>query len=250
MVENDKHFALGVSFLEEKEFSLSENNQQGLEQMLGDGFFDELEFLSKPEEEKKVKKKKVSPYANALSYLHDLVCLLSIVVVVFLLCFRVVVVSGDSMRNTLVHGDYLLLAGEIFYQQPQRGDVIVASKADFDNGLPIVKRIIATEGMWVDIDFEAGVVYVGDSRDNLQPLDEPYARTPTTLYEGVEFPVRVPENCVFVLGDNRNDSKDSRSPEIGLIDCREILGKVIFIIIPGEDSETKQRDYSRIGALG
>ncbi len=246
-----KQYALEVHKLEEKDFSLSEKNQQGLEEMLGDGFFDDLEFLSKPEQEKKpkVKKKRVSPYANALSYLHDLVCLLSVVVVVFLLCFRVVVVSGDSMRDTLVDGDYLLLSGEIFYQQPAAGDVIVISKADYDNGLPLVKRIIATEGQWVDIDFRMGVVYVGDSLDSLQPLDEPYTRTPTNLFEGVEFPLQVPENCVFVLGDNRNDSKDSRNPQIGFVDQREILGKVIFLFYPGADPVSDEQDFGRIGVV-
>jgi signal peptidase I len=73
--------------------------------------------------------------------------------------------------------------------------------------------------------------------------------TPTNLYEGVNFPLIVEEGCVFVMGDNRNDSKDSRSPEIGQIDCREILGKALFLALPGVDAETRKRDFGRIGVL-
>ena len=119
-----------------------------------------------------------------LSYLHDLTCLLAGLILVFLLLFRVVVVSGTSMNSTLLDGDYLLLLSSTFYHDPQAGDIIVASKESFDDGKPIVKRVIATEGQWVDIDFEAGVVYVGDTMDTLEPLEEPYTLTPTTVSEG------------------------------------------------------------------
>jgi signal peptidase I len=194
------------------------------------------------------KKEEESPSKTALSYLHDMVYLLAGIIVIFLLCFRVVVVSGSSMYDTLVNGDYLLLLGNLFYSEPQQGDVIVASKQSFDNGKPIVKRVIATEGQWVDIDFEAGIVYVGDDQNNLQPLDEPYTYTPTNLFEGVTFPIQVQEGCIFVMGDNRNDSKDSRNPQIGQIDRREVLGKVIFLFLPG--SEGRQgKDFGRIGVV-
>ena len=120
----------------------------------------------------------------------------------------------------------------------------MVSKDNFKNGEPIIKRIIATEGQWVDIDFKAGVVYVDGTA-----LDEPYANTPTTLYEGIAFPLMVEEGCVFVLGDNRNESKDSRSPDIGLVDQREILGKAIFLFLPGVDPVAEKRNFTRIGAL-
>ena len=184
-----------------------------------------------------------------LMYLHDLVVLLSVVVIVFLLLFRVVVVSGTSMNTTLLDGDYLLLAGRIFYSEPRQGDIIVASKESFDNGAPIVKRVIATEGQWVDIDFDAGIVYVGASREDLRPLNEPYVFTPTNVPEGVAFPLQVQENCIFVMGDNRNDSKDSRNPEIGQISCQEVLGKVIFLFFPGDNKGKYQRDFTRIGVV-
>lgn len=186
---------------------------------------------------------------SALLYLHDLVFLLAAVVIVFLLLFRVVVVSGTSMNNTLLDGDYLLLVGDLFYRNPEQGDVIVASKDSFDNGAPIVKRVIATERQWVDIDFRTGSVYVGDTRDNMRIMDEPYTLTPTTLYEGIDFPLQVEDGCIFVMGDNRNDSKDSRNPQIGQIDCREILGKVVYLFVPGTNKGEVQRDFSRIGVV-
>ena len=179
-----------------------------------------------------------------LLYLHDFVTWLVVILLVFLLLFRVVVVSGPSMNNTLTHGDYLLLINNVFYKNPQQGDIIVAAKDSFKYGEPIIKRVIATEGQWVDIDFEAGVVYV-----NGTALEESYVNTPTNLYEGVDFPLQVDSGCVFVMGDNRNESKDSRSPEIGQIDKREILGRAIFLFLPGADSVTGELNFKRIGVL-
>ena len=184
-----------------------------------------------------------------LLYLRDLVKLLAVVVVVFVLLFRVVVVSGTSMNDTLLNGDYLLLLGDALYRNPKQGDIIVASKTSYDNGAPIVKRVIATEGQWVDIDFERGIVYVGDSLDNMIALEEPYTKTLTTRSEGVEFPLQVTEGHLFVLGDNRENSKDGRDPEIGLIDEREILGKVIFLFIPGTNYGSEPFDIGRIGVV-
>ena len=188
--------------------------------------------------------KKDSGKESVLLYLHDFVTWLVVILLVFLLLFRVVVVSGPSMNTTLLHGDYLLLINNVFYQEPSHGDIVVVSKDSFKDGEPIIKRVIATEGQWVDIDFDAGIVYV-----NGNALDEPYVNTPTNLYEGVEFPLLVEEGCIFVLGDNRNESKDSRSPEIGQIDKREILGKAIFLFIPGRDPVTEKMNFERIGAL-
>lgn len=176
-----------------------------------------------------------------LSYLHDLTFLIAGVLLVFSLLLRVVVVSGPSMDTTLTHGDWLLLLGNVFYQEPKHGDIIVASKDSYDNGTPIIKRVIALEGQTVDIDFQAGIVYV----DGVA-LDEPYTNTPTNLQEGIAFPLTVDEGCIFVMGDNRNVSKDSRSTEIGLIDRREILGKAILLVFPGDNNG---RDFGRIGVI-
>ena len=181
---------------------------------------------------------------SILEYLHDLVYLLGAILVVFLVFFRVVVVSGPSMQNTLVDGDYLLLIGKPFYTQPAPGDIIVAAKDSYENGTPIVKRIIATEGQLVDIDFETGVVTVDG-----EILEEPYIKNLTTLFEGTKFPLKVKQGCVFIMGDNRMNSKDSRDPLIGQIDTREILGRAIVLFLPGTNGGTISRDYSRIGVL-
>mgnify|MGYP002514866394 FL=1 len=162
----------------------------------------------------------------------------------FLLLFRVIVVSGDSMYSTLLDGDYLLLLGNVFYHEPEYGDIVVISKESFDHGTPIVKRVIATEGQTVDIDFENAVVYV----DGLA-LEEPYINSPTNFNEGNQFPLTVAENCIFVLGDNRGVSRDSRDPVIGQIDRREVLGKAIFLMIPGSSHGNLARDTGRIGVI-
>lgn len=181
---------------------------------------------------------------SVLAYFRDVVFLVTAVVLIFSFCFRVVVVSGPSMKDTLVDGDWLLLLGSTLYTQPEKGDIIVISKDSYDDGTPIIKRVIALEGQRVDIDFENGIVYVDDVA-----LDEPYTRTLTTTPEGVEFPVTVPEGCVFVLGDNRDNSRDSRYPGIGMIDKREILGKALFLFVPGNEKGAVTRDFSRIGGV-
>ena len=178
--------------------------------------------------------------------LHDTVALFAVVMVVFVLLFRIVVVSGSSMYSTLWHNDYLLVVSSVVCGDPEAGDIIVASKRSFNDGEPIIKRVIATEGQTVDIDFDAGVVYV----DGVA-LEEDYVYTPTTVSEGVVFPVTVAEGCVFAMGDNRERSRDSRYPDIGMIDEREILGKAVFLLVPGngDTSNEAPRDFSRIGVL-
>lgn len=195
-------------------------------------------------ENKKLAKseKKYTPQQNLMLYLHDLIFLLTIIIILFTLIFRIVVVSGPSMYDTLVDGDYLLLLSNSFYRTPRQGDIVVVSKKSYDGGTPIVKRVIATEGQKVDIDFDAGIVYV----DGVA-LDEPYTYTPTNLAEGISFPLTVDDGCIFVMGDNRNESKDSRDPEIGLVDIREVLGKAFFLFLPGSDKGTVNPDFSRIG---
>ena len=182
-------------------------------------------------------------------YLHDLVYLLAVIVVVFLLCFRVVVVYGTSMNNTLMDGDYVLLLDNALCGDFQYGDIVVASKESFESGEPIIKRVIAVEGQWVDIDFDAGVVSVGEDLDHMQSLDEPYTLTDTNLFEGTDFPLQVEKGCLFVMGDNRNKSKDSRNPQIGQIDEREVMGKVLFLFFPGTNEGENSRDFGRIGVV-
>ncbi|MGI5896157.1 MAG: signal peptidase I [Oscillospiraceae bacterium] len=143
---------------------------------------------------------------------------------IFVFVFRIVGVDGRSMDKTLADGDRLIITS-MFYT-PAAGDIVVVNQPN-EFGKPLIKRIIALEGQTVDIDFETGVVTVDG-----QVLDEPYISTPTTVYEGVDFPVTVPEGTVFVMGDNRQSSTDSRSEMVGFIDTRYILGKAIFRIFP------------------
>lgn len=181
---------------------------------------------------------------NIVLYLHDLVYLTLSIILIFLLCFRINVVSGDSMYATLRDGDYLLLLSNLFYHQPQQGDIVVISKEGYDNGKPIVKRVIATEGQTVDFDFENGTVYIDG-----EILDEPYINNATIEGRGMVFPLTVEENCIFVMGDNRHVSLDSRYAQIGLIDRREVLGKAIFLMLPGTNHDTQARDMGRIGVI-
>ena len=199
---------------------------------------------TKNQETSDTKGEKLTFTQSVLLYLHDIVYLLGIILLILMLVFRVVVVSGSSMLPTLVSGDRLLLLSTQLYHTPSYGDIIVASKDSFEDGEPIIKRVIAVEGQTVDIDFSTGTVYV----DGVA-LNEPYINNLTTLSEGVNFPLIVEDGCVFVLGDNRGRSQDSRSPQIGQIDKREILGKAFFLFLPGINAETKQRDFDRIGGL-
>ncbi len=149
-----------------------------------------------------------------------------IIVMIFNLGFRLVNVSGDSMLPTLHNGDRLVIT-QIGYQ-PQYGDIIV-SVQDSTVEEAIIKRVIAVEGQTVDIDMDAGVVLVDG-----KVLEEDYIAEPIlqTVPAQISFPVTVPQEQVFVLGDNRNNSLDSRSAEIGMIEERYILGKVLFRLFP------------------
>ena len=157
------------------------------------------------------------------------------VVIIFSLIFRIATISGPSMQNTLFTGDKVIISNLGY--TPKQGDIVVVSR-NVNNSVedtaesqePIIKRVIAVSGQTVDIDFERGVVSV----DGVE-LDEPYTKTPTNRKFDVQFPLYVPEGYIFVLGDNRNNSMDSRDGRIGeggLIDTRYVLGHAVFRIFP------------------
>ena len=141
---------------------------------------------------------------------------------------RITIVDGHSMENTLHHGD-IVLVRSIGYT-PKQGDIVVLNKttATHLGGVAIVKRVIAVGGQTVDIDYDAGTVAVDG-----QVLDEPYIHEamlcPT--YEN-QTHIEVPEGSIFVMGDNRNDSDDSRDNLLGTIDEDYVLGKAFFSIFP------------------
>ena len=204
------------------------------------------EEMKIPRRRKRKSEEEMSWQESLMVTLHDTVSMFAVTMIIFVLLFRVVVISGSSMYETLWHNDVVLVASNVISGAPAFGDIIVASKDSFNDGEPIIKRVIATEGQTVDIDFDAGIVYVDG-----QALEEDYTYTPTNISEGVAFPLEVPEGCIFVMGDNRNRSRDSRYPDIGFIDEREVLGKAFFVLVPGtgDGDNEAPRDFSRIGVL-
>ena len=150
------------------------------------------------------------------------------ILLIFTFFIRIAFVDGPSMNNTL--HDKETLAVSNFLYTPKQNDIVVFEAPDSGILGGIVKRVIATEGQTVDIDFDSWTVTV----DGVT-LDETYVNfeegLPMRQYD-VEFPVTVPEGCVFVMGDNRNHSNDSRGSEIGFVDTRFIFGRVLFRITP------------------
>ena len=142
------------------------------------------------------------------------------VLLIFTFALHTNTVVGRSMLPTLENGD-LLLVSRLFWT-PKDGDIVIISKSSFREE-PIVKRVIATGGETVDIDFEKHEVFV-----NGEKLDEPYINEPTGRELGMTFPQTVPEGYVFVMGDNRNESDDSRDPALGMVDEGYLQGKVVF----------------------
>lgn len=161
---------------------------------------------------------------DALEWFDAAVLALALMALVYTFGVRMVRVDGTSMVPTLLDGERLLISS--WKYEPSAGDIVVVDSYT-SYGKPLVKRVIALGGDTVDIDFAAGVVYV-----NGQALDEPYTAAPTYLKESQDFPITVPEGCLFVMGDNRNSSKDSRSTEIGCVDVRDVLGRALVRVLP------------------
>ena len=177
-------------------------------------------------------------------WVQSLVGSVLVVVAIFTFVIRMMGVDGHSMLNTLQHGDRLLVVNSMLYHDYKYGDIVILRKNGVFDDDPIVKRVIAVEGQTVDIDFTEGIVYVDGAA-----LEEPYIREPTYTAEGTEFPLTVPEGSVFVMGDNRNGSSDSRDYRLGTVDTRYVIGKAAFLIFPGPDYETEKRDFKRIGVI-
>ena len=158
-------------------------------------------------------------------WIQCLLVALIICVLIFMFCVRVIDVIGASMNPTLFNGEKMLVSG-LFYK-PEVGDVVVFKKDEYDPNKLLVKRVIAVEGQEINMDFENGIVYI----DGVA-IAEDYIIEPT--YNKLDFigPKTVPEGCVFVMGDNRNASIDSRKSEIGMLDNRLILGRAYCVVYP------------------
>lgn len=156
------------------------------------------------------------------------------IVLIFSFAGRLVGVSGSSMVPTLSNKDWLVTATAV--KDYEYKDIVIIVQPGALNE-PLVKRVIATEGQWVDVDYVSGVVSVGDTPDAMAELDEPYIAEPATLrdfYDEHVYPVQVPEGHLFVMGDNRNHSTDSRSSLVGFINEQYVLGKAVFRLFSGE----------------
>ena len=183
------------------------------------------------DEEEQDKKKKDNSAEDMLDWLEMLITVFFAVVLVFTFIFRIAIVDGESMVPTLEDKDKLVVS-HLFYE-PEDGDVVIVNSKGL--GKVIVKRVIATENQTVDVDYSEGKFYVDG-----QLLDEPYINEPTITDFGFhDYPVTVPAGHVFVMGDNRNHSTDSRAESVGFVDKSDIMGKAVFRIWP----------FNKLGAL-
>ncbi len=184
------------------------------------------------------KKNKTSLLSEIFDYFELFIISACCVLLLFSFVTRICRVSGDSMLNTL-HDTEMLIVSDILYT-PERGDVIVFHQTGDQPGdlnEPVVKRVIATEREWIDIEVNGNslkVTIYDQNKENPQILEEPYANyfKGTGNYKYSNFPVQVPEGCIFVMGDNRGNSLDSRSQQIGFVDVRRVLGKVVCRVLP------------------
>ena len=215
------------------------------------------------EESKRRKKKKESPFepkgvsGTVYVLLHDVACILAAITFLFVFAARLVGVSGSSMYPTLVggeenrsNGDYLVLQSNFLCSGYENGDIVVACLPQFQNGKPIVKRVIATGGQTVS--FENGEdgflhVFVDGECQSEEHINEPMH----DFGNGRNgYTVTVPENCYFLMGDNRNHSWDSRFDDVGMVDGRYIVGKALLLAFPGQDVwQENARDWGRIGSI-
>ena len=149
------------------------------------------------------------------------------------------------MQDTLYTGDELLVLNAMFCDF-KAGDVVVINDYNAEEPLneTLVKRIVAVGGQTVDVDFYNGVVYVDG-----QVIDEPYIKEPTWSSEGTEFPLTLEDDEVFVMGDNRNHSSDSRDNRLGPIKKGYLQGKALLLLVPGKTPDTEKADWSRFGLL-
>ena len=159
-----------------------------------------------------------------IEWVESFVFAIFVVILILTFIVRVVQVQGPSMENTLVDGDRLLLTH--FNYTPERGDIVVLNSTGLNE--TIIKRVIAVEGDTISIDFSTGTVTL-----NGEVLKEDYIREATLLREGRDIEnLTIGEGQVFVMGDNRNHSTDSRSASVGVVDNDDILGKAIFRVYP------------------
>ena len=176
--------------------------------------------------EKKIERKNTL-WQEMFELLESFAVAIVLVILAFTLLFRIFVVKGPSMKSTLIDEDRIVATNLL--GEPENGDVIVFS-GKYNNGEVLVKRVIGTAGDVVDINADGKVCV------NNEVIDEPYLDehqiTYRHPYSPTEMPYTVQEGELFVMGDNRLESLDSRSTEIGVAETRRLLGKVVFRLFP------------------
>ena len=165
-----------------------------------------------------------SPWEIVYEWMDSFVFSIILILIVFVFGFRVVGVDGESMMPTLNDKDWL--AVQAINNTIERGDIVVITQPNITNE-PLIKRVIAVGGDTLDINFMTGEVKV-----NGEVIDEPYIMAPTHNQGDFNKPIRIPEGYLFVMGDNRNSSLDSRFSSIGVIDERYVLGVANIRLFP------------------
>lgn len=193
--------------------------------------------MAQTQEEKLEKEQKPRGrfFSETFNWIETLMGVLVVFVVVFTFFVRLIGVQGSSMVPTLDDHN-IMLVSNLGYTA-EKGDIIILRKDGFYNDQPIVKRVIATGGDVIDINSETGDVSV-----NGEVLEEPYIAEkidPLKSVGNMTYPIMIPEGSIFVMGDNRNHSTDSRWTDLGVVDERYIIGHVITVVYP----------FNRIGTV-
>jgi len=165
------------------------------------------------------------------------------VVLIFLFVAQLITVQGPSMQNTLYAGDKVIVVKAPLCKI-EAGDIVMVKQYNAPLNDTIIKRVVAVGGQTIDIDFYNGAVYADG-----KALEEDYIAERTYMDEGMQFPITLEEGEVFLMGDNRNHSTDSRSPMLGVVDERYVVGEAVFLLFPGPNYGTKKLDFKRIGGL-